>query len=141
VAKYRKVTVVSDACCRIPNAHVKGRIGKGKAACGYAILDDQGNVIDKGGTFLGEMTVPEAEYRGLIQALDVASGFCRDEADVFLDSEFVVRQVTGVYGAKAFIVFESEEAARGAAEMAKNAPRPDSVTFDSIEVREVVAQV
>ena len=41
----------------------------------------------------------------------------------------------------AFVVFESEEAARGAAEMAKNAPRPDSVTFDSIEVREVVAQV
>lgn len=41
----------------------------------------------------------------------------------------------------AFVVFESEEAARGAAEMAKNAPGPDSVVFDSIEVREVVAQV
>lgn len=37
--------------------------------------------------------------------------------------------------------FESEEAARGGAEMAKNAPRPDYVTFDSIEVIEVVAQV
>jgi hypothetical protein len=37
--------------------------------------------------------------------------------------------------------YESEEAARGAAEMAKNAPFPDYVTFDSIEVREVIAQV
>ncbi len=41
----------------------------------------------------------------------------------------------------AFIVFESEEAARAAADMARNAPRPESVTFDSIEVREVIEQV
>jgi hypothetical protein len=37
--------------------------------------------------------------------------------------------------------YESEEAARGAAEMAKNGPLPDYVTFDSIEVREVTAQI
>ena len=37
--------------------------------------------------------------------------------------------------------YESEEAARGAAEMAKNGPLPDYVTFDSIEVREVIAQI
>ncbi|HEX9374645.1 MAG TPA: antibiotic biosynthesis monooxygenase [Actinomycetota bacterium] len=41
----------------------------------------------------------------------------------------------------AFIVWESEDAAQRGAEMARNAPRPESVTFDSIEVREVVAQV
>jgi hypothetical protein len=38
-------------------------------------------------------------------------------------------------------LFESEEAARGAAEMAQKSPRPDYVTFDSIDVQEVVAQV
>jgi hypothetical protein len=38
-------------------------------------------------------------------------------------------------------IYESEEAARAAAEMAKNGPRPDYVTWDSIEVREVIAQV
>jgi len=38
-------------------------------------------------------------------------------------------------------LFESEEAARGAAEMAQKGPRPDYVTFDSIDVQEVVAQV
>jgi Protein of unknown function (DUF3240) len=38
-------------------------------------------------------------------------------------------------------LFESEEAARGAAEMAQTSPRPDYVTFDSVDVQEVVAQV
>jgi hypothetical protein len=37
-------------------------------------------------------------------------------------------------------LFESEEAARQGAEMAQNAPRPDFVTFDSIEVHQVIAQ-
>jgi len=38
-------------------------------------------------------------------------------------------------------LYESEEAARGAVEMARKAPMPDYVTFDSIDVREVIAQV
>jgi hypothetical protein len=38
-------------------------------------------------------------------------------------------------------LYESEEAARAAVEMARKAPMPDYVTFDSIDVREVIAQV
>jgi hypothetical protein len=38
-------------------------------------------------------------------------------------------------------LYESEEAARAAAEMAQKTPTPDYVTWDSIEVREVIAQV
>ena len=30
-----------DACCHIPNAHLKDRIGYGKSACGVLILDDK----------------------------------------------------------------------------------------------------
>jgi hypothetical protein len=37
------------------------------------------------------------------------------------------------------LVFESEEQARAAAEMISAAPMPETVTQDSIEVREVVA--
>lgn len=37
------------------------------------------------------------------------------------------------------IVFESEEAARGAAEMINQAGAPETVTLESVEVREVVA--
>jgi hypothetical protein len=38
-------------------------------------------------------------------------------------------------------LYESEEAARGGAEMARKGPTPDYVTFDSIDVREVIAQI
>ena len=37
------------------------------------------------------------------------------------------------------LVFESEEAARGAAEFIRSQPGNDAVTLDNIEVREVVA--
>ncbi len=39
----------------------------------------------------------------------------------------------------AVTVWGSEEAAQASIEMARNSPRPDSVTFDSFEVHEVVA--
>jgi hypothetical protein len=39
------------------------------------------------------------------------------------------------------LLLENEEAARSAAAMISNAPRPDFVSFDSIEVREVIAQI
>ena len=41
----------------------------------------------------------------------------------------------------AMIVFESEEAARAAADQLGSAPPPDTVTLDSVEVREVVANL
>ena len=37
------------------------------------------------------------------------------------------------------VIFENEEAARAAADNIPNLPTPDFVTFDNIEVREVVA--
>ena len=39
------------------------------------------------------------------------------------------------------VLFESEEAAKTAVAAIPNAPRPDFVTFDTIDVREVVAQI
>jgi len=50
------------------------------------------------------------------------------------------RSGNGQHGSSV-VVFETEEAARAAADMIPNTPRPDFITFDSIEVREVVAQV
>jgi heme-degrading monooxygenase HmoA len=41
----------------------------------------------------------------------------------------------------AVTIWDSEEAARNSIEMARNAPRPDSVTFDGFEVREVIGNV
>ena len=39
------------------------------------------------------------------------------------------------------VIFENEETAKAAAEMAQSVPRPDFVTFDKVEVCEVVAQI
>jgi hypothetical protein len=40
-----------------------------------------------------------------------------------------------------FTLYETEDNARAAVEMARNAPLPEGVSFDSIDVREVVAQL
>lgn len=53
-------------------------------------------------------------------------------------SGYWMRSSDGQQGSSV-VLFENEEAARGAADMVPNTPRPDFITFDSIEVREVVA--
>ena len=96
----KKIKVVSDATCRIPNAHEKNHPSKGKAACGFLILDENDGVLFQGGSYLGEITVPQAEYQGLINALDKASEYSRGEVHVYMDSELVIRQMNGDYALK-----------------------------------------
>jgi hypothetical protein len=88
----------------------------------------------------------------VVGIVSIQSGH-EDESVEFLKADVLprVKQAPGVLagywlapqGGKgfAFTIFETEEAARSGAEMAQKGPRPDSVTFDSIEVREVIAQV
>lgn len=91
-----KTKVVADACCRIHNAHIKGRARKGKSACGALIIDERGNEKEFS-KYLGEMTVPEAEFNALIFALDQAAGITRWEIEVWMDSELVIKWMTGEY--------------------------------------------
>ena len=102
--RINKLIVDSDACCIVANAHEKGRAGRGKASCGVVYLAETkelSSIVAEKGKYLGEMTVPEAEYHGLIFALDYASEFCRGELEVWLDSELVVRHLNGIYKLKA----------------------------------------
>ena len=55
-------------------------------------------------------------------------------------SGYWTRSSDGQHGSS-IILLESEEAARAAADMIPNTPRPEFIQFDNIEVREVVAQV
>ena len=76
-----------------------------------------------------------------------------DESLNFLKSEVLplVKQAPGLVGGYWFepqgghgwsvVVFESEEAANAARQMAENGPMPESVKFDRIDVVEVVANV
>ena len=98
MSKYRKLKLVSDACCRLQSDKATGVMhGKGKSACGFVMLDETGEVIAERTKYLGELTVPQAEYEGLIFALDTAVEFCRTRVEVWMDSEFVIRQMTGDY--------------------------------------------
>jgi heme-degrading monooxygenase HmoA len=51
-----------------------------------------------------------------------------------------LRSADGRHGTSV-ILFETEDAARAGAEMAQSVPQPDFIHFDSVEVREVVAQI
>lgn len=100
----KKLIIVTDASCIVPNANKKGRSGKGTAACGAIFMKDKKNLEFMIGTqskYLGHKTVPEAEYGGVIFALDCASRFCTEEIELWLDSELVVKQLNGEYKLKA----------------------------------------
>ena len=97
--KLRKIKIISDACCRAPSDPKTGAItGRGKSACGFALLNaEDNNIVEERAKYLGEMSAPQAEYEGLIFALDTAVEFCREQVEVWLDSELVVKQMTGDY--------------------------------------------
>lgn len=69
----------------------------GPAAAGIVVERTNGDVLLQTGTYLGEMPNNQAEYRALILGLRAASEFRPAAVDVFMDSELVVRQMTGVY--------------------------------------------
>ncbi len=72
----------------------------GLAGAGYVLLDDKGHEILAGYEFLGICTNNVAEYRALMLGLQAASGKeCRD-LSVFMDSELIVKQLTGEYRVK-----------------------------------------
>ncbi len=94
-----KAKIYSDACCHIKGSHLPGRIGKGDSACGILIIDEKGNE-EEFSSYLGEMTVPEAEFRGLILALEKASAITRYDIEVWMDSELVIKWMKGEYRLK-----------------------------------------
>jgi ribonuclease HI len=94
-----KAKIIVDACCHVEKAHIKGRTGRGKAACGVLVIDEKGNEYEFS-KYLGEMTAPEAEFRGLIFALDQAVAVVRWDVEVWMDSELVIKWMTGEYRMK-----------------------------------------
>jgi hypothetical protein len=77
---------------------------------------------EEGRTELETNVVPRVK-----QAPGVVAGYWAQSAD-------------GEHG-YSMILFESEETAQAGADMARNGPRPDFVSFDKVEVCEVVAQI
>ncbi len=72
----------------------------GDAGIGVILKDSGGAVIDEIGKYIGTTTNNVAEYTALINALEYAVKHKAASADIFLDSELVVRQMNGIYRVK-----------------------------------------
>lgn len=87
-----KIYIVTDGA---------SRGNPGPAGIGYAIYDDQWNLIEEYTEYIGDATNNKAEYEALLKALDCATGHCRDEIIHYSDSQLVVKQMNGDFGIKA----------------------------------------
>jgi ribonuclease HI len=72
----------------------------GPAASGAVITDEHGHVVREIGTYLGTTTNNVAEWTGLITGLEAALQLGATEIVVRMDSELVIKQLSGVYRVK-----------------------------------------
>ena len=72
----------------------------GPAAIGIVVEDESGHTVYESSRTLGVHTNNEAEYLAIIAALQYLREIRAKEADFYLDSELVVRQLNGQYKVK-----------------------------------------
>jgi ribonuclease HI len=87
----RKVVIHSDGV---------SRNNPGPAAIGATIKDEQGRLLTTVSRSIGRATNNQAEYRAAIAALEKAIKLGARQVELNMDSELVVRQVTGRYRVK-----------------------------------------
>ncbi len=85
-----KIKVYSDGA---------SRGNPGRSAIAFILISEDGKTLGQHSECIGEGTNNVAEYRALISAL-VSANNLGDEAHCFLDSQLVVRQITGAYRVK-----------------------------------------
>lgn len=72
----------------------------GPSATGYVLFDDQENILQQSGEYLGITTNNQAEYQAVKLGLEKAKQLGVRYVDVYLDSLLVVNQMKGVYKVK-----------------------------------------
>jgi ribonuclease HI len=72
----------------------------GPAASGAVLFGESGEVLREVGTYLGVATNNVAEWTGLVTGLEAALELGVDDLAVRLDSELVVKQISGAYRVK-----------------------------------------
>ena len=98
----------------------------GPAAAGVVVESDEGETLYSIGLYLGEMPNNQAEYRALIMGRRAVAEFQPNAVDVFMDSELVVRQMTGAYRVRDAIL---QQLYREAMALVQTLPR---VTFTHV---------
>jgi ribonuclease HI len=109
----------------------------GPAALGAVLTTPDGTVLRELSEYLGTRTNNYAEYQALVRGLQAARELGADAVDCFLDSQLVVRQLTGQYKVKhPQIRLLHEEVRRQAAGFAKvtftHVPREENGAADSL---------
>ncbi len=89
--KYKKLIINTDG---------GSRNNPGPAGIGIVIYDELGNIIEEHKEYIGKATNNVAEYTALVIAIKRAQKFEPEEIECRLDSELVVKQLTGVYKVK-----------------------------------------
>jgi ribonuclease HI len=84
----------------IINTDGGARNNPGPAGIGVVFSNEKGEIIAKFKEYIGEATNNVAEYKALILALEKAKDFEADDIECRLDSELVVKQLTGHYKCK-----------------------------------------
>jgi ribonuclease HI len=69
----------------------------GPSAIGVVIFDGEGREVHRESRRVGHGTNNEAEYRAAVAALEAALGLGLSHLELRMDSELVVRQLTGRY--------------------------------------------
>ena len=72
----------------------------GPSAYGVVIATNDGQIIEEFGAYLGEQTNNYAEYSAVVAALEKLRDLNIYEADFYLDSELIVKQLNGLYKVK-----------------------------------------
>lgn len=73
----------------------------GPAAIGVVIRKEDGTVLYEYRETIGEATNNEAEYKSVLKALKLATGYEPDSITVEMDSELVIKQLNGEYDVNA----------------------------------------
>ncbi|MFA5876021.1 MAG: ribonuclease HI family protein [Candidatus Margulisiibacteriota bacterium] len=83
-----QLKLITDGGCR-------GNPGPG--AIGIIIFDGSNNELRRYSACIGHTTNNQAEYHALIKGLDICASFTRKKVVCMLDSELVVKQMTGIW--------------------------------------------
>ena len=86
-----------DSAVYVAYADGASRGNPGPSAIGVVIFDGEGREVHRESRRVGHGTNNEAEYRAAIAALEAALGLGASHLELRLDSELVVRQLTGRY--------------------------------------------
>lgn len=110
----------------------------GQAAIGYVLEDPaRGEILEEGGECIGSQTNNVAEYQALITGLKKAAGYHPGRLICHLDSELIVRQLSGDYRVKMPTLkpyFDEIQQLTGqfAAVQFKHIPRADNFRADGL---------